>query len=180
MTGSATQGYPEFDQPPGRILLYKEPLAHLQTTIFKSLLYSVAKLKQVLPETSSFPQQSSAPSTTLSPRKHRQHVNMNNQKPMRTFAVERGHPVIAVWPALRDAIVSTLEERKFHLSTIQVFRRRRTLIPTDEDDTTVMLLGQWPDENVRQAIELIVREKCVALGQPNLRIEINEGEVGYF
>ena len=71
--------------------------------------------------------------------------------PMRTFAIERDHPLVQCWAPLHDAIRAALEQQSplHHWRAIEVYRRRHTIQPSPEgtDDTTVLVtINQGSDE----------------------------------
>lgn len=94
-----------------------------------------------------------------------------------TFAIEAENPLIPLWPLLRVDVLAVLKERSYRWCALDVLRRRRTVEPTDEDDTTIMVTGQWVDKKQQQEAESLIREKCIAHGLPNLRVEIVEGKI---
>lgn len=99
---------------------------------------------------------------------------------MRTFAIERGHPLLRVWVSLRDAIEVALADSPVEWCGIEAYRRRPTIEPTDEDDATVMITGQRRAESDWLAAERTVLEICAAHGLAALRVELVDGAIDHY
>lgn len=102
--------------------------------------------------------------------------------PMRTFAIERDHPLMQCWAPLHDAIQAALEQQSplHHWRAIEVFRRRRTIQPSPEgtDDTTVLVtISQGSDEGHRAALLASIKVICNEHGQSTLQVEVLEGSM---
>ena len=59
-----------------------------------------------------------------------------------TFPIEPEHPLIPLWQPIRKEVLETLEASPLPWSALEVLRRRRTMEPTDEDDTTMLVTAR--------------------------------------
>jgi len=101
---------------------------------------------------------------------------------MRTFAIERNHPLMQCWAPLHNAIRAALEQQSplHHWCAIEVYRRRHTIQPSPEgtDDITVlMMINQGPDEGHQAALLESIKAICNEHGQSTLQIEVLEGSI---
>lgn len=104
----------------------------------------------------------------------------NYQPKLRSFAIEPEHPLIAHWPALRQDLLSGLDQSTIQWSALDVFRRRRSVEPTSEDDTTIVVTATRRDDRDWDELQERLRSICLKHGQLSLRIELVNGSISRF
>ena len=97
--------------------------------------------------------------------------------PIRSFAIESNHPLIAHWPALRADLLATLDQSGIAWTALNVLRRRRTLEPSDADDTTIVVTTHILDAQQGQMAQERLKGICAQHHQPQLHVELLPGVV---
>ena len=99
--------------------------------------------------------------------------------PMRSFGIEVDHPLVPVWPPLRDEIRDALECSGLRWYALEVYHRRRTIAPSGTDDTTIVVVARYK-EGAWDALRGRVLDICAAHNQHELAVELINGSVERF
>lgn len=97
--------------------------------------------------------------------------------PLLTFPIESGHPLIPLWQPIRKEILETLRLSPLSWSALEVLRRRRTMEPRDEEDTTVVVTARNVDELAWDTLKIAIKNICRRHNQSHLKVELIDGVV---
>ncbi len=103
----------------------------------------------------------------------------------RTFPIEVNHPLLVgpgpKWETLRLKLLEILHKSNVEWSSISVLRRRPTIQPIYDDDTTVVVvIGQDTTSNAEDHLCQGLHTTCRDEGHPTLRIELLRGKAILF
>lgn len=97
--------------------------------------------------------------------------------PLLTFAIKADHPLLPLWPGLERDLIDLLVASPVSWSALEVFHRRRTVQPSNEDDTTVIVTATKQDEQAWSDLHREIREYLNNQGQSALRLEMIDGTI---
>jgi len=97
-----------------------------------------------------------------------------------TFAIKTDHPLVPLWPRFKHDLIDLLDASPVFWSALEVFCRRRTLQPSDVDDTTVVVTAVKQDEQAWSDLQLDIEEYLMNQGQPALQVEIIDGAISRY
>lgn len=93
-----------------------------------------------------------------------------------SFAIAPDHPVVAIWPALRDDILAVFEQFQVHWSALNVFHRRRE-VTSQKDDATILINALFTEEEDWYETKAAIFALCQKHYQPGLQVELINGMI---
>lgn len=97
-----------------------------------------------------------------------------------TFTIDTDHPLVPLWPRSEHDPVDLLDASPVSWSALEVFRRRRTLQPSDVDDTTVIVTAIKRDEQAWSDLQTDIEEYLMNQAQPALQVEMIDGAISRY
>lgn len=97
--------------------------------------------------------------------------------PLMSFPIEVDHPLVPLWPHFEHDLINILGASPVSWSALEVFRRRRSLEPSNVDDTTVIITANKDDEQAWSDLQTEIEGYLKNQGQATLQVEMIDGVV---